>query len=169
MMQTYHQHERNLMRPIETKYRGVTFKSRMEARWAVWFDEMEWTWIYESKTVELENGLIYTPDFWLETHECHAEVKPCFPTALEMKKIRSLPECLLLIEVPDYQRYWLLTRVPFNETLMLLDNPPTKAPMERHAAPCDFSIQYHRAIEKAQKARFDGYDNDRETIKRRYQ
>lgn len=35
------------MRPIETKYKGCRFRSRLEARWAVFFDALEIKWWYE--------------------------------------------------------------------------------------------------------------------------
>jgi hypothetical protein len=35
------------MRPIETKYKGCRFRSRLEARWAVFFDALGIRWWYE--------------------------------------------------------------------------------------------------------------------------
>ncbi len=35
------------MRPIETKYKGCRFRSRLEARWAVFFDALGIKWRYE--------------------------------------------------------------------------------------------------------------------------
>ena len=35
------------MRPIETKYKGCRFRSRLEARWAVFFDALGIKWWYE--------------------------------------------------------------------------------------------------------------------------
>ena len=35
------------MRPIETNYRGCRFRSRIEARWAVFFDALGFEWWYE--------------------------------------------------------------------------------------------------------------------------
>lgn len=63
------------MRAIETRYKGYRFRSRLEARWAVFFDEMGIEWQYEMQGFELPSGR-YLPDFWIETLEAWAEVKP---------------------------------------------------------------------------------------------
>jgi hypothetical protein len=34
-------------RGIPTTYRGARFRSRLEARWAAFFDLVEWSWVYE--------------------------------------------------------------------------------------------------------------------------
>jgi hypothetical protein len=47
-------------RGIPTKYKGITFRSRVEAKWAVMFDELGWGWEYEPLDL---NG--YIPDFAL--------------------------------------------------------------------------------------------------------
>jgi hypothetical protein len=45
---------------IKTKYKGYTFSSRLEARWAAFFDLLDWKWTYEP--VDLKG---YIPDFIL--------------------------------------------------------------------------------------------------------
>lgn len=52
--------QRGGQRGIPTKYKGVQFRSRIEARWAAFFDRLEWPWEYE--TFDLER---YIPDFTL--------------------------------------------------------------------------------------------------------
>lgn len=52
-------------------YDGVQFRSRLEARWAAFFDLLTWDWLYEP--VDL-NGWI--PDFSIFGHVL-VEVKPC--------------------------------------------------------------------------------------------
>ena len=34
---------------IPTVYRGIQFRSRLEAKWAAFFDTCEWPWLYEPK------------------------------------------------------------------------------------------------------------------------
>ena len=51
------------MKIIETKYKGYHFRSRLEARWAVFFDELGVKWEYEPEGFELPNGKYYLPDF----------------------------------------------------------------------------------------------------------
>ena len=52
------------IKTIPTKHNGVTFRSRTEARWAVFFDLMHVVWRYEPEGFQLKSGW-YVPDFWL--------------------------------------------------------------------------------------------------------
>ena len=36
-----------MIKAIETRYKGYHFRSRLEARWAVFFDHLGWDWKYE--------------------------------------------------------------------------------------------------------------------------
>lgn len=49
---------------IETKYNEYRFRSRLEARWAVFFDELGVKYEYEKEGYKLRRGW-YLPDFWL--------------------------------------------------------------------------------------------------------
>lgn len=62
--------------PIETVYRGVTFRSRLEARWALTLDCADLRWEYEPEGYALSDGTRYLPDFFLPELGCYAEVKP---------------------------------------------------------------------------------------------
>lgn len=73
-----------LIKAIETTYAGYRFRSRLEARWAVFFDAMGIAWQYEKQGYELRDRLgvlgtadpiYYLPDFWLPEFNLHAEVK----------------------------------------------------------------------------------------------
>lgn len=63
------------IRAIETRYNGYRFRSRLEARWAVFFDALGVRWEYEAQGFGLSAGA-YLPDFWLPGWEYFAEVKP---------------------------------------------------------------------------------------------
>ena len=78
---------RNL-KAIETHYNGYRFRSRLEARWAVFFDSYGIEYEYELEGFELGNGLRYLPDFYLPAFNVYVEIKPncCFSLA-ELKKI----------------------------------------------------------------------------------
>lgn len=60
---------------IETTYKGVRFRSRLEARWAVFFDAMRWAWEYEPEGYT-DGRIHYAPDFWIPTLDQFWEVKP---------------------------------------------------------------------------------------------
>lgn len=51
------------MKAIQTKYAGYRFRSRLEARWAVFFDALGIKWEYEPEGFELSCGTRYLPDF----------------------------------------------------------------------------------------------------------
>ncbi|MFG2046055.1 hypothetical protein ACGFIW_01325 [Micromonospora sp. NPDC048935] len=62
-------------KPIETRYAGCRFRSRLEARWAVFFDHLDIRWQYETEGYNLSNGDRYLPDFYLPTLDQWVEVK----------------------------------------------------------------------------------------------
>lgn len=61
---------------LPTKHAGVLFRSRLEARYAVFFDSLGIRWEYEPQGFLLPSGDGYLPDFWLPDLGCYAEVKP---------------------------------------------------------------------------------------------
>lgn len=52
------------IKPIETSYKGYRFRSRLEARWAVFFDACGVKWEYEPEGFS-NDGVYYLPDFLL--------------------------------------------------------------------------------------------------------
>ena len=62
------------MKAIETAYRGYRFRSRLEARWAVFFDAIGVRWEYEKEGYDLD-GVYYLPDFYLPEWDCWIEIK----------------------------------------------------------------------------------------------
>jgi hypothetical protein len=60
--------------PIETRYAGCRFRSRLEARWAVFFDKLDIKWEYEPQGYVV-NGQPYLPDFLLPKLSVSVEVK----------------------------------------------------------------------------------------------
>jgi len=107
------------IKAIPTKYNKVNFKSRLEARWAVFFDQMGYGWKYEPFECKSPCGTVsYLPDFiimlqssifteirtpngdrfktsWL------VEIKPKIPNVQYLKRIsktvRSKMEPLVII------------------------------------------------------------------------
>ena len=88
------------IKAIETHYKGYRFRSRLEARWAVFFDQMgapdpEWfdgvfRWEYEPEVFHLPNGSLYLPDFRLIDWDCWVEVKGQTATKEDRSKCMSL-------------------------------------------------------------------------------
>lgn len=103
------------MKAIETTYNGYRFRSRLEARWAIFFDCLKIRWDYETEGFILDNGQYYLPDFWLPGFDCYAEVKPKEFTPTEYKKALLLDHpCLLLdTSVPEiYHGYHVTKLIP---------------------------------------------------------
>jgi hypothetical protein len=114
------------IRPIETRYKGYRFRSRLEARWAVFFDALGIQWQYEQQGFELNldnpgniagppgvtisGKALYLPDFWLPQVNMFAEVKPTWPTLNELALIAALsghPHPVLILDgPPDARTYW---------------------------------------------------------------
>jgi hypothetical protein len=63
------------IKAIETVYAGYRFRSRLEARWAVFFDAAGIKWDYEPEGFYLD-GVRYLPDFFLLDQEIYIEIKP---------------------------------------------------------------------------------------------
>lgn len=63
------------MKAIETHYKGYRFRSRLEARWAVFFDALGVKWEYEKEGYDLGEAGWYLPDFWLPDFGIWIEIK----------------------------------------------------------------------------------------------
>jgi hypothetical protein len=101
-------------KPIETRYNGYRFRSRLEARWAVFFDALGLAYEYEPQGFVLFDGTPYLPDFHLPALGMYAEVKPVVgddpsaPGGWMWKAAafaRSGKPMLLLVGVPDVVWY----------------------------------------------------------------
>ena len=77
------------IKAIETFYNGYRFRSRAEARWAVFFNELKMPYLYEPEGFELSDGTCYLPDFYLPDCKTFFEVKGVM-TDTDMHKIKQL-------------------------------------------------------------------------------
>ena len=64
------------IKPLETFYKGYRFRSRLEARWAVFFDAAGIRYEYEPQGYKLSDGTCYLPDFFLPEFKAYVEIKP---------------------------------------------------------------------------------------------
>lgn len=112
------------VKAIETEYKGYRFRSRLEARWAVFMDQLDVDWTYEPEGFETPTGR-YLPDFFIRFRpdDCNAirypgagywlEVKPRQPTDDEVSKLSAV--CVgthhsgYIVAGPPWQyRRWIL-------------------------------------------------------------
>lgn len=92
-------------KPIKTRYNEHLFRSRLEARWAVFFDTMGIKWKYEWEGYSFED-YTYLPDFYLTDFEYYAEVKPDDKERVDFMRWRSFVTCskkslLMLYGLPN--------------------------------------------------------------------
>lgn len=88
---------------IPTRYRGVRFRSRLEARWAALFDLLGWQWEYEPLDL---NG--YIPDFALRLHKpVLVEVKPLLWTGSD-HETELLAEAMGKLELSGWEHEALI-------------------------------------------------------------
>ncbi len=83
------------IKPIETTYRGYRFRSRLEARWAVFFDAVALKWEYEPEGFVLPDKTWYLPDFRVVSPQGMVswyEIKP--PGTLACPKMKALGDSL---------------------------------------------------------------------------
>ena len=78
------------LKPIETVYNGYRFRSRLEARWAVFFDTAGIKYEYEKEGFDLGKLGFYLPDFWLPDNNTWIEIKGRAPSRLEIVKLNRL-------------------------------------------------------------------------------
>lgn len=74
-----------------TKFNGVTFRSKLEARWSVFFTMLGLSYIYEHEYFILPDDVYYKPDFFIDAIPYSIiEIKPTKPTKGEKDKCREL-------------------------------------------------------------------------------
>ncbi len=62
------------LKPIETLHNGVRYRSRLEARWAIFFETLGAKFFFEHEGFELPSGR-YVPDFWFPEMRTFVEIK----------------------------------------------------------------------------------------------
>lgn len=106
------------IKPIETVYNGYHFRSRLEARWAVFFDAAGIKYEYEPEGFDVGNGICYLPDFYLPNVELrHTDERGLY---IEVKghltdddklKIDLFSGCKAFVDgkIQDTVDYWYYT------------------------------------------------------------
>lgn len=100
------------IKAIETRYDGHRFRSRLEARWACFYNALGIRYEYEKEGYDL--GVLWTqyqrenqppwydidpvnlgwylPDFWLPEQSCWIEIKGAYPTEIEIDRCCALEQ-----------------------------------------------------------------------------
>jgi hypothetical protein len=103
------------IKSINTRYKGYYFRSRLEARWAVYFDSLGIKWEYEKEGFHLEHEFKdgtewfdYLPDFWFPDLEVWGEVKSEKDAPLGIFTNDSLKKACLLVKNTHHQLLMLV-------------------------------------------------------------
>lgn len=159
--------------PIKTMYQGYQFRSRLEARWALFFDEIGITYWYEPQGFTLPDGRRYLPDFYLPRVDMYCEVKPKELTKEERAKVEALTvgtgcNVILLVGPPDFRVYeclWTWDGLPTPDSVLLdIHSHEYYKDEHRFFTGADgfgwdkeeaFTAQYRAAVYASRAARFE--------------
>jgi hypothetical protein len=102
---------------IPTKYKGIKYRSKLEASWAKFFDTHRMKFAYEPEGFNFD-GVLYLPDFWLPEIKTIVEVKGVLEET-DREKLLSLavhaaPRGIMVIlaEAPAGENYKLIYPSP---------------------------------------------------------
>lgn len=145
-----------IIKPIETTYKGYRFRSRLEARWAVFFDVLGLEWEYEKEGFDLGETGWYLPDFFIKNKETSigwfVEVKGDMTDTAGINKAHFLDNyppkyawgCLMVGNL----EYAKIDPLDFSHTAILV----------QRIAPIDYKLnanEINKAINRARQARFE--------------
>ncbi len=77
---------------MDVVYKTVTFATKLEAQWAVFFDELDTAWEYKSRTVVLKNDTLHTPTFFIPGWKCFVEICAEVPTTQTLEHLKELSD-----------------------------------------------------------------------------
>ena len=102
------------VRALPVAYRGFRFRSRLEGRWAVFFDAIGIEYQYEPQGFQFDRGVCYLPDFYLPRVNTFAEVKPDLLTdnerwVCEQIVLATGRSFLYLEGPPDFRPYYCVS------------------------------------------------------------
>ena len=113
------------IKAIETYYNGYRFRSRLEARWAVFFDAVGIRYEYEHEGFEM-GGVKYLPDFYLPDADRWIEIKGKKLSKDEVEK------CSLFCEAQDRDgvKFTIFIGQPFDHLIGIKPSSKTAGTVE---------------------------------------
>lgn len=88
---------------VPTVHKGTRYRSRTEARWAAFMDELGIGYEYEPYRFPLSVGGFYVPDFWVKPFGAWLEVKPANDYIRKQERKKAEQFC---IDNPG-PRFWI--------------------------------------------------------------
>jgi len=108
------------IKAIETRYKSYRFRSRLEARWAVFFDALGIRYKYEEYGFE-SNGYSWLPDFYLPDTGTWVEVKGGIPSQDDATKMGSILD--YGSPLPFFSGSWMDRKIICDEFYEMGGNP----------------------------------------------
>jgi hypothetical protein len=105
---------------IPTVWNGIKYRSRTEARWAVFFQELNITACYEEEHFKLSNGVNYLPDFYLPEFDVFLEVKPDSDDVVTEEWVKAQQLTLDLKKDRKKTGVWLSTGRPHQNAATII-------------------------------------------------
>jgi hypothetical protein len=116
------------MKVLPSIFNGTLFRSRLEARWAIYFHTANIRWLYEPESYCLDNGIWYVPDFYLPELDCFVEVKPQNEIEGDFEQFQKAFDLFASLQrCNSKSKVLLLDGYPRDEGFMLLGNDDTHA------------------------------------------
>jgi len=156
------------IRALPTFYDGIQFRSRLEARWAYFFNLCKVQWQYELQGYESDEHR-YLPDFYLQETEMYVEIKPNMgfvEDSIVNRKMaefaRSIPgKFVVFVDTPVKARYYsyeagytdLNTKKPYPGELHFAWLQNDKGQFQPHYYPLGLTADTY-IFEKASNFRF---------------
>lgn len=160
------------MKVKETQYKGYRFRSRLEARWAVFFDALGLQWEYEPEGYFFDDGSRYLPDFFIRINPRYTkyqnagyfvEIKGTYPSEEEITKLKRLSE------ETKHNAYLFFGKCALDGRCISIDHSPTSEPKEvdLESTACLLTVicagivfdwwpsYFGAAVEAARSARFE--------------
>ena len=119
-----------MISPIETFYNGYRFRSRLEARWAVFFDALGVRYEYEPEGFDLGDGDYYLPDFRVKCHGTRGDNHPVsFDLWIEVKGQMSENDARKINKFAgsyceDQKDDWVENWVEIKNPILIVDRIP---------------------------------------------
>ena len=135
------------IKAIQTEYNDYKFRSRLEARWAVFFDKIGISYQYEIEGYEVATGVWYLPDFRIDSG--WVEVKP--KSGIDNESTEKMGLLVAGLQEPGIIVYG----DPLDHYAVLFLPHFLKPGYIRHIANFNNLANYHDAAVTARQARFE--------------
>jgi hypothetical protein len=114
-------------RPIDPRYAGFRFHSRLEAQWAVFFDALGISWRYKPQGYKLPDGTQCLPDFEM-VHDDMFTARPANPRQVTCAGKEVFDRTFIVIkgthwELEEFDKMYDLSQSMCCEVVLLMGTP----------------------------------------------